>query len=505
MLSQKFTNNRDLIITVFIVAGIVIVLNFFAANIFWRVDLTQNKIYSSSAVTKDTMRQLKDIVTVKLYFSKDLPNEFIILKRQLMDILSDYKSYSGGKFQYQLVDPEKSNEASKVGIPKIQFNEVRQDKLEVGNGYMGLAVYYQDKQEIIPLIQQAGNFEYQLTSIIKKLTSETELNIGIVQSHGSLELATNLTVLSDELSKIYQLIPVDLKQKQIPDNIKTLIIVGPKENFADDELKLIDKYLISGRAMIVWLDGYNIITKPVNFAIENKTNLISHLAKYGITVEKNLIADVINGIALYNQGANEVYVNYPLWPKLIKDNFNAQNGLVSQLDSVILPWASSISLDKSKISDQATLVELAKSSRQSWAQTGNISLDASLKKFPNTETKAHIMAVELQGTIKSVMGQGETKAGRLMVIGNSSFVKDEFIKGAPNNIILAQNIIDGMTLDGDLSQIRSRNIVAKGIKNISDTEKANWRYLNVFGLTGLVFIYGLVRYYLRKKTKTIEL
>ena len=97
------TNSTALII---IVIGILAVVNFFSYNIFYRLDLTQNKDYSISKASKKTVADLKDIVNIKAYFSANLPTQYINLRQEVGDILEEYANYSGGKVKVEFIDPE---------------------------------------------------------------------------------------------------------------------------------------------------------------------------------------------------------------------------------------------------------------------------------------------------------------------------------------------------------------------------------------------------------------
>jgi|GEM_PF-2053192 gliding-associated putative ABC transporter substrate-binding component GldG len=501
-ISNKFRNNQELLITIVIVCGIIALVNFFASQFFWRLDLTRDQRYSISTTTKETVRQLEDLVTVKLYFSEDLPNQYSLVKQQVIDILQDYQGY-GSNFKYEIINPGTGEEADKAGIPKIQFNEIKQDKFQVGTGYMGMVINYQDKNEIIPLIEDTKTLEYQLTAIIMKLSAKEPLVLGLVQSHGVPSIDSELKIFHQELSKLYQVKLVDLKTKKIDDTIKTLVIIGLKENLSKDELEVVDRFLMSGKAVLILQDGVNIYSEPVHVAIANQSNFLDYPAKYGIKINKDLVSDLNSGLATFNQGFFNINIDYYLWPKISKDQLDSSNSSMSQLDSLILPWASSLSLDKS-LMPNANYSELIRSSNHAWTQTEKFNLDPNAQVL-SPDKKSYLMAVKLTGELKSPYSNSQTTEGKLIVVGNSNFIKSDFINGNQNNLLFAQNLIDSVTLNADLSNIRSKNISSNSITPITEPEKQTLRYLNVFGITVLVFVYGMSRYYFRKKSKTLAL
>lgn len=100
--------------------------------------------------------------------------------------LDEYKTYSHGRLSYEFLDPgsreELEKEASSFRIPPVQINIIQNDKFELKKVYMGLAFLYEDRQEVIPLVQNTIGLEYDITSTIKRLTSKEIKKVGTVQN-----------------------------------------------------------------------------------------------------------------------------------------------------------------------------------------------------------------------------------------------------------------------------------------------------------------------------------
>lgn len=502
-LSNKFKNNQNFGISIILVLAIIVVLNLLSDKLFWRADLTADKLYSTAAVTKSTISELADPVNIRVYFSSDLPNQFSLTRRQLDDLLSEYSVYSKN-FTYQFVDPGDGKEAEMLGIPKLQFNDIRHDKLEVVTGYMGLVISYRDKQEVIPVLQDTANLEYELVSLLKKMIATQPAKLGVLQNYSTVSLDREAQILGRSLARIYDIQSVDLTEP-VPTDIKALIIMGVKADLTEPELKHLDKFLMANGTLIVLHDGVTTITTPINFNVENKSNLTKLLAAYGFKVEPKLVADLYSGIAAFNQGATMYNVHYPLWPKLLKVNFNQSQPSVANLEGVIFPWVSPITLDRSKLNETAQLLELAKSSDQAWLMPSNANINPAEILRPTEQRGAMLLMASLTGKIKSAYDQGESSQARLIVIGDSDFIKDDFAQGALPNLVLMQNLIDGVALDANLAQIRSKQVTVRSIANLADSTKQLVGWLNIFGMTVLVVLAGLARYYWRKRSKTLEI
>ena len=155
---KKKINKADTSITALFLIGIIIAVNFLSYQLFFRWDLTQNKVYSISKVSKNTVGKLDDIVNVKAYFSENLPGQLFSLRQEVEDILDEYQNYSNGKIKIEYIDPNDDEETQRelymIGIPQLTFETYEKDKRELVNGYMGIAISYGDNTEVIPAVKQ---------------------------------------------------------------------------------------------------------------------------------------------------------------------------------------------------------------------------------------------------------------------------------------------------------------------------------------------------------------
>ena len=72
----------------------LILLNLISRDNFYRFDLTDNKKFSLSPSSKTIVSKLDDRLTIKVYFSDDLPSELGNTRRFLQDILEEYQALS---------------------------------------------------------------------------------------------------------------------------------------------------------------------------------------------------------------------------------------------------------------------------------------------------------------------------------------------------------------------------------------------------------------------------
>jgi len=228
------------------------------------------------------------------------------------------------------------------------------------------------------------------------------------------------------------------------------------------------------------------------------------LAKYGVKVSKNLVLDPVSGVASFSQGPVTFNVNYPFWPRILNKNFDQNNPLVSGLDGVILPWVSNVTVDESRLDQETTVSYLADSSRDAWLATGSYRLEPDQQLTPVGERGRRHLAVALSGKLKSIYSEASTDQGRLLVVGDADFVQDNFWRGNQVNLVFFQNLLDGVSQDLSLTGIRTKQAADRHLGEQPERLKEILRYGNIFGVTAVVLISGLLRYYFRRKTKNIE-
>ena len=244
---------------ILVVFGIVALINFLSSRRFIRADLTAEKRYTISQSTKKVLKRLDDIVTIDAYFSRQ-PARVAQIRQSVRDMLEEYRAFSKN-LQINFIDPAAEDEAEKqklrfMGIPEVQVNVIEKDKAEVANVYMGIAILYADKKEVLPVVQTTANLEYDLTSAILKVTSKEVKTIGFLTGHDEIDVFDQaFGPLRQELSKQYDVrkVPIDAGKAIDPD-VATLVIAGPKKELTEREKYEIDQFIMRGGRALFLID-----------------------------------------------------------------------------------------------------------------------------------------------------------------------------------------------------------------------------------------------------------
>lgn len=504
---KKILKNYDSWLTVVIVIGLLLVINFLSYSVFYRFDLTQNKDFSISEVSKKSAESLDDILNVKIYFSKELPSQYASLKQEVGDILEEYSNYSDNKIKTEFIDPagieNSEQEMYMLGIPALQFNVLEKDKYQVVKGYLGMIIQYGNKKEVIPVIENTENLEYQVTTAIKKVTSQEIGTIGLLQDHGCYDLEKDISLAYQKLQELYDVENIDLsKTTEIPASIDTLLVLSPKDEFKESELKAIDSFLMRGGSLLLALNNVSVEQGLQVKTIDTKIS--SLLEKYGLKISNNLVLDYSSAMASFNSGFFTFSTNYPFWPKIAKQGFDQENAAVAKLESLVLPWVSSLELDKDKIDSANKISLLAKTTNQAWSQADNFDLNPQQNFSPSGSQGEKILAASVFGKFKSAYSDKSVDSARIILVGDADFVHNNFVNQFPDNMIFFQNLVDSLSLDEDLINIRSKSVLERPIKELSDSEKMVMKFINIFAVTIVVVIFGLLRYFLRRKSRFVD-
>ena len=414
----RFQRSLHLVIEVLLVLAVLVVGNYVARQYFVRVDLTADREYTVSSATKGILEDLDDVVSVRAYFSEDLPPRLQQVRRQVADILDEYRSFGGGRVNVEWIDPAKDPEVEQqlrfLGIPQIQAQILEKDQLQVVNVYMGIGVSYADKRQGIPIVQDTYTLEYDLTSAILRVTLDEEKVLGFLAGHGE-DPDRQYQGIRQLLGEQYNVKVVDLDsgRRAVPEDVNTLIVAGP-QNVPAREKYEIDQFIMRGGRAIFMIDAIRLDEQGGLRARPVVSGLEDLLAGYGVRIQKSLVRDSrFNSLAAFSQGFIQYTVPYPFWPKISGPFLSADHVTTNRLESLVLPWPAPLKLDVDVEGDDPLIVALKEEERGRARE-----LDGSevIKEVPEADSAA-------AGTEETAGGEeagGEGTAAKARILARSS-------------------------------------------------------------------------------------
>jgi len=162
----------------------VALINAAGITLFFRLDLTESKIYSISKASKQVVSTLSEPLTIKVFFTRNLPAPHNNTERYLHDLLEEYSAHANQYFNYSFFDvsPEEGDISQETtenrelarsyGIHPVQIQHIEKDEVKFQRAYMGLVLIHGDLIERIPTLTSTDRLEYKLTMAIQKLNNK---------------------------------------------------------------------------------------------------------------------------------------------------------------------------------------------------------------------------------------------------------------------------------------------------------------------------------------------
>jgi ABC-type uncharacterized transport system involved in gliding motility auxiliary subunit len=322
--TQAGTNALIATTAVIIILGLA---NFLAVRYSYRLDFTENKLYTLAPETQEVVGNLSQSLNIYIF------------DRQISEddraLLINYQRYNPG-FEFEFIDPDKQ-----VNLTK-QFNVKT-----LGEVY----IKYGEKKKLIQSLKLGENLsEIQLTNAIVQIQRDRPQFIYFLQGHGEARMGDSEGGFSEAINSLkakgYQVDSLNLTQtKTIPNNANALIIAGAKRKLFPAEIATIKTYLDRGGKLLLTIDP------------DTETGLESILKDWGVQSENFLVIDASGTGQYLGYGVDTPVVgNYGNHP--ITKDFG--DGLS------VYPQSRPIEISKTKDIEATPLVI---TSKETWAES----------------------------------------------------------------------------------------------------------------------------------------
>lgn len=497
-LSRKRPDYRRLRVGAGLAILLVLVLNLLGGHIRGRLDLTRDRLFTLAPGSREILGKLDDLVQVKLFASDELPPEIQLQLRDVRDLLSDLRKASNGKLVVQELNPDKDEsaaaEASSLGVSPVEFNVLRDDEFQVKRGYYGLAVLYADEQEIIPVIQRTDDLEFRLTSSIHGMTTTERPGVAFLQGFG-MKSDYELPGLRANLADRYSVRTIRMAPDSTPpismDSTRVVVLAGPTQALDSVALGRLRDFVEGGGAALlllepILLDPQSPQPMPVFSGLEPL------LEGWGLRFNPSLVADLASSeqVSLGQRGFFNVIAPYPLWPIVVPagDHITTRS-----LSSLTLSWAGAL-----EITDSATVTPLWQTSEAGVLRSPTLPIYPDQNwDTPREELGERTVAAAVDpGAAEEGEKGGEganSSAGRLIVVGDASFLDPQFGGSSPQNVLFTTNAVDWLAQDEILIRIRSKNRTPPELVFTKDWSRNAMKWGNLAGVPILFVLLGIWR------------
>ncbi len=310
-------------------AALAMFVMFVAANITanswfrsWRLDLTENQLYSLSEGTQRTLDDLSEPVELTLYYSRDAaaPSpQLVAYAARVREMLQTFAARGHGRVRFVEIDVEaysdEEDDAAGAGIQAVRPYEGADP---IYFGLIGANAI--DDQRIIPFLdpQREAFLEYDITRMIYELESPDPTRVALITSLPmDPEAAADprappggQSVFATQMGQLLNVTKLTSDFTAIPDDVDVLAIIHPGA-LSQRQLYAIDQFVLREGRLFLALDPASMLAmQPTGFdpfnpvaPIPPSSTLEPLLGRWGVTMTP--------GVVLDREGALDVSVQDP--------------------------------------------------------------------------------------------------------------------------------------------------------------------------------------------------
>ncbi len=324
----------------------------------FRLDFTEQKVYTLSSNTKALLQNLSSPVYLKLFVSEKLSYKtgFEDYGKRVKDLLKEYVRLGKGKVQLEIIDPIPFSEAEEEALSyKIQGIPVSQRRGDFF--YFGLAGENAlSGVELIPLFapQREMFLEQDISSLIDKLSALKRPRIGILTSLPFV-FNTGEPFNQGKSTYLYEVIKERFEVEYIPlagpyhfERYDVIMVVQPGEQVQIEALQALNRYVVEGGRLLVMVDPYVELQsrrEQVSYALSQ--DFLEMLSKWGIVFDaETIIGDGTLGarVSWPNERGGADEATYPLWLFAQQEALSREDITTGELRHMIFKTVGTVSL-----------------------------------------------------------------------------------------------------------------------------------------------------------------
>ena len=439
-----------------IAASSVVIL----ANLPLRCDMTAENLYTLSKGSKAVLGQLTEDVTLKYYVSSssaEMPMALKTYANQVGNLLKEYERAGGGRLVVEEYDPKPDSDAEewaqRYGVePQTGGNPF-------GQGiYFGVVAVCGDREETLGVLspRTESTLEYDLTRLVTRVAWPERPVVGVMTSLPDV-LGGQMNPMMmqmgqrppqgwaafSELAKDYDVRTVEPDAEKIDDDIKTLVVVHPK-NLSDKALYAIDQFVLRGGKLVACVDPFSIKDMQSSRSQQNPmmgqmggdgpSTLGKLFDAWGVKFEEGKITCDLEAATKLNNGQGGVESN-PAFLSLGTANMDKGDLIVADLTNVMFPFAGAFTFEKKDM--DISFEPVITTSKDNSCSTDKMAMQYGGMKDMVPDGKERILAARLSGTFKTAFPKGPdgtndvSKAlaegkGNVLLFADSDFLADDF-------------------------------------------------------------------------------
>ncbi len=383
MLARNLKSNLSTTVSVILAVLIFLAVNLSSVELLarFRLDLTENKLYTLSEQTVSTLQSLTEPISMSLFISRSellqIPGISTFAGR-VEDLLREFERLSNGSISFRMVDPRPFSESEDAavgyglqGIP-----------LQSGSTlYFGLvATNSTDGIQVIPqiLLEREELLEYDLIRLLVQLDGRVRKKIGLISSlpiqgtggfpAGSTPQQAPWTFFL-QMNEIFEVEMLSPSIDSLPDDIEMLFLLHPR-TFSSKLLYEIDQFVLKGNSLLLVVDPFSEILSAIlgtaqlkDLDTSSDLNLLTE--HWGVTIQPGkIVGDLpISARVLEGDGSSGRTINYPVWMNIQPEQLNPLDVVTSKLGNLIFATAGVLEINSGLATEITPLIRTSESAK----------------------------------------------------------------------------------------------------------------------------------------------
>lgn len=399
---------------------LLVAANIIVSQFKWQGDLTADRAFTLSDGTKKILAGLSSPVQVRFYASRSdeaMPMGLKNYAQNADDLLEAMRQASGGQLQIQRLDPKPDSDAE----DSARLDGVDPQVFPNGDRiYLGLGFTQLDRKTSLPFLapDRERLLEYDIARAVSAVTTGTKPLIGLLTPLPTsapppmmqmMDRPPSPGVFFDELRRTFEVREVPFASEEIPADIRTLLVVHPRE-ISDVTQYAIDQFVLRGGKLVAFLDPMCVMDTPPGGPMTGMTPpsfsaLPKLLPAWGVNFTASEAVVDMQNVGNTRRG------RAPGLLALGPDSFNRDSIVTGGVDNLLMALAGAYGGETAEGVKRTTLIF---SSRQS--ELSNPGFIQSSPQMIEQNFRAtgeeYALAVKLDGRFKTAFPQGKPRTVR---------------------------------------------------------------------------------------------
>jgi len=471
----------------------------------WRLDLTEQGLYSLSEGTENILQGMQTEVRIDLYFSTSASRDLAALRgyaQRVEELIQEYALISEGKLVVNKIDPEpfseQEDEAAAAGLSALPIN----NGLETL--YFGIVASSEYGEQVIPFLQpdREAYLEYELSQLIYNLQRNALPVVGVISSldvQGGFDYRSGQQTAPwmsfDQLQQLYEIRSLSTDIEAIDDDVDLLVLVQPK-GLSEPALHAIDQFALAGGRILLFVDplAEQDSQGPMGMEEGSDPDVIQPLLKaWGVDFDSHKVVLDADYALVVNQGPGRPPVRHIALAGLdptamAKEDIalmdlemvnlasagalQASEGASTNFEPLLRGGANSMLVDVNKlrlVKDPVALARDFQADDSAYVYAARISGSAK-SAFPAEEQQADNALQESDNLAITIVADTDVLSDRLWVQVQNFFGQRIASPWADNGNLFI-NWVDHLVGSADLISIRARGSYSRPFERVAELQQ----------------------------------